>query len=114
MVAYYIELQKQHQDKIMLNQTEPDKLVDHQRCPYFLWDVELNLEQFRALLGDPNPRIRAYWAGKLMRQAKPDDIFLFLSLADIRQLWPDVQPYLGKTRAFWQWLLLQWKVISDE
>jgi hypothetical protein len=27
-----------------------------------------------------------------------------------RELWDDVQPYLGRTRAFWHWLMVAWKV----
>lgn len=43
-----------------------------------------------------------------MRQAKPDDVFQFVSRATIRELWPSVQRYLGKTRNFWSWLLASW------
>lgn len=34
----------------------------------------------RAGLRDPDPDVRAYLVGKLMRQAKPDDVFLFVRL----------------------------------
>lgn len=43
-----------------------------------------------------------------MRQAKPDDVFSFVGEADIRELWDDVVPYLGRTRPFWEWLLSAW------
>jgi hypothetical protein len=33
-----------------------------------------------------NAEIRAYYLGKLMRQAKPDDVFTFVTLAKIRAL----------------------------
>jgi hypothetical protein len=35
------------------------------------------LEEFRERLRDPDPAVRAYYLGKLMRQAKPDDVFTF-------------------------------------
>lgn len=52
-----------------------------------------------------NSEIRAYFAAKLLRQAKPDDVFLFLTPQDIADLWHDMLPYLGRKKAFWNWLL---------
>ena len=43
-----------------------------------------------------------------MRQAKPDDVFRFVTRATIRELWPRVQRYLGRSREFWTWLLEAW------
>ncbi len=91
------------------NPTPPEKLTDSRGRPYFLWDVDLTLDQFRALLREGDQVKRAYLVGKLMRQAKPDDVFEFVSLEEIRDLWTDVQRYLGNTRAFWSWLLEVWK-----
>jgi hypothetical protein len=93
----------------MLNPTPPERLVNAEGQPYFLWDSEMTLEQFRAGLQDPDPEVRAYLAGKLMRQAKPDDVFTFLSAREIRQLWPLLERYLGKKREFWTWLFETWE-----
>ncbi len=89
----------------LLNPTPRDCLLDAQARPYFLWDVDMTLERFEHLLRTADRETRAYLVGKLMRQAKPDDVFTFVGEADIRDLWSDVQPYLGKTRDFWQWLM---------
>ena len=91
----------------MLNPTPPERLVNGKGQPYFLWDTEMTLEEFRAGLKDPE--VRAYLAGKLMRQAKPDDVFTFISTREIRQLWPLLERYLGKTREFWAWLFKAWE-----
>ena len=88
----------------MLNPTPPEKLVDAEGHPYFLWDTEMTLDEFRAGLRSPDPDVRAYLIGKLMRQAKPDDVFTFVSAREIRELWPRLERYLGKTREFWTWL----------
>jgi hypothetical protein len=88
--------------------TPPERLTDHRGRPYFLWDDELTLDDFRARLVDPDAALRAYFLGKLMRQAKPDDVFQFVSLAQVREQLAAVRPYLGKTRPFWEWLLEQW------
>lgn len=83
--------------------------MDREGHPYFLWDSEMTLDEFRAGLRDPDPEIRAYLVGKLMRQAKPDDVFTFVSAREIRTLWPRLERYLGKTREFWTWLFEAWE-----
>ena len=71
----------------MLFPNPADKLVDAQGRPYFLWEVDMTLEAFKAGLEDPDPEVRGYLIGKMMRQAKPDDVFLFVSLPTIRAHW---------------------------
>lgn len=93
----------------MLNPTPPERLVDGQQRPYFLWDCDMTLDEFRRGLLDPDPDARAYLIGKLMRQAKPDDVFTFVSPRTILELWPRLERYLGTQRAFWTWLFDTWK-----
>jgi hypothetical protein len=92
----------------LLAPTPPDRLVDARQRPYFLWDVDMTIDEFRARLRDPDPEVRAYFLGKLMRQAKPDDVFTFATLAEVVQQLPVVERYLGDTREFWVWLLSKW------
>jgi len=84
-------------------------MTDAKNRPYFLWDCDLTLDQFRNGLNNPDPDVRAYLVGKLMRQAKPDDVFLFVRPREIRELWPRLTRYLGRTRAFWSWLFETWE-----
>jgi hypothetical protein len=93
----------------VLNPTPPDRMTDSRGRPYFPWDGDLTLSRFLTLLKGGDRVKRADLAGKLMRPAKPDDVFEFVSLDEIRDLWPDLQPDLGKTRPFWTWLLEVWK-----
>jgi hypothetical protein len=71
----------------------------------------MTLVEFQGHLASSDRRMRAYLVGKLMRQAKPDDVFTFITTADLTDLWPDVQPYLGRTRAFWHWLMAAWDLL---
>jgi hypothetical protein len=91
-----------------LNQTPAERLVDRQGRPYFLWDCDLDLPAFRDRLRDPDSRVRAYFLGKLLRQARPDDVFLFVAPQEIHDAWPDLEPHLGRRRRFWTWLLHAW------
>lgn len=93
----------------MLNPTPADKLLDAHGRPYFLWDCDLTLDRFQGALRDHEPTVRAYWIGKLMRQAKPDDVFQFVSRATIEEHWTLLERHLGRTRAFWTWLLDTWR-----
>ena len=93
----------------ILNTTSPERMTDARRRPYFLWDMEMSLEDFRRALRHDDPDGRAYFLGKLMRQAKPDDVFVFVSVAEIRRLWPSVRKYLGRSATFWSWLLETWE-----
>jgi hypothetical protein len=92
-----------------LHPTPAHHMVDGAGRPYFLWDVDMTLARFRELLRDPDPAVRAYLIGKLMRQAKPDDVFQFVSLREIEDHWTDLERYLGNRRAFWCWLLATWR-----
>ena len=93
----------------MLSFTPPERLTDSQGRPYFLWDCDLTLAQFQRGLRDPDPEVRAYLVGKLMRQAKPDDVFLFVRPRVIRELWPKLTRDLGRSREFWTWLFETWE-----
>lgn len=44
-----------------------------------------------------------------MRQAKPDDVFRFVTLREIDESLPGAERYLGRSRPFWKWLLEQWR-----
>jgi hypothetical protein len=97
----------------MLNPTPSDRMCDTAGRPYFLWDCDLTLDEFRTRLAAPDIAVRAYHLGRLMRQAKPDDVFLFVAEDEIRALWPQLERYLGNTREFWQWLLRAWEHGED-
>jgi hypothetical protein len=85
----------------LLNPTRPELMCDRRGRPYFQWDCDMTLAEFRAQLRSPDRTARAYLTGKLMRQAKPDDVFEFVRVAEIR--------YLGRSRPFWEWLLGVWE-----
>ena len=93
----------------ILATTPPDRLVDGRNRPYFLWDCDVDLDGLRERLNDSNPVVSGYWLAKLMRQAKPDDVFTFARWSDIERLWPQLERHLGEKRAFWTWFLGVWQ-----
>ena len=97
---------------MVLSPTPPERMLDSRGRPYFLWDCAMTLQRFEELLRGSDPETHAYLVGKLMRQAKPDDVFTFVRLDEIAAAWPCIVRHLGRTRAFWTWWLAdQWKVI---
>jgi hypothetical protein len=93
--------------------TPRDRMLDASGRPYFLWDTDITLERFEELLREGPEEVRVHMLAKLMRQAKPDDVFLFVRLEDIRRLWSKVERKLGRTREFWTWWMERWGVLSD-
>lgn len=76
--------------------------------PYFLWDEDTSVAEFRrALAAAPAPeRIRL--VGKLMREARDTDVWTFVTPREVWAEFPSIQRYLGRRRPFWTYLLHAW------
>jgi hypothetical protein len=84
-----------------------DLTREHER-PYFLWDEDRSIAEFRRALLDAGPAERRRLIGKLMREARDPDVWQFVTP---REVWTDfgaIQPYLGRRRVFWTYLLTGW------
>lgn len=80
-------------------------LHDPAARPYFLWWCDVTVKDLREHLSDPEDEVRAYWMGALLREANTRDVWLFVTPAEVRALWPKLLRYLGRSRAMWAWLL---------
>ena len=97
----------------LLLPTPSDRLVDAAGHPYFLWDAPgMTLPDLLERLEDPDPAERGWWVGKVMAQARPDDVLTLVRPADIVRLWPHLERNLGRTRPFWTWLVGRWKQLA--
>jgi hypothetical protein len=76
--------------------------------PYFLWDESLTVAEFRSRIADPKGDERLRYVGKLMREARDRDVWRFITPQVAWELLPWVEPYLGRRRAFWRYLLGAW------
>jgi hypothetical protein len=84
--------------------TSPDVLRDEVH-PYFLWWTDSTVGGLRERLRDPDPAVRHYWLGALLREANTRDVWYFVEPGDIRDAWVGVQRFLGRSRARWAFLL---------
>ena len=92
------------------------RLYDDAHRPYFLWWAEATVGDLRIALADPDPQVRAYWMGALLREANTRDVWLFVSPEMIRAHWGALQRHLGRSRPMWAYLLglpnLPWPPLS--
>ena len=77
--------------------------------PYFLWDQPITVGALKERLRIGDAAERAEWASRILREARFDDVWRFLSLNDVLQLWPSLASRLGRRRAFWTWMLDRWR-----
>ena len=84
-------------------------LTDNDSRPYFLWDEELTLGEFRESLKQASPEEWARLVGKLMREARDTDVWEFVSVQDVWERWPKIKPYLGRRAGFWNYLFTHWR-----
>lgn len=83
--------------------------VDRNERPYFLWDVPISEADLRARLRHTDADTRAQWSARVMREARYEDVFQYLTLEDILRDWKDIQRHLGRMRGFWEYLLNGWR-----
>jgi hypothetical protein len=80
-------------------------LADDRTRPYFLWWTTATVRDLRRFLEDPDPDVRAYWLGALLREANTRDVWLFVTPGHIRASWDRLQRHLGRSREMWAYLL---------
>jgi hypothetical protein len=76
--------------------------------PYFLWDEDVWVAEFRRALAVAEPRDRARLTGKLMREARDTDVWSFVTPREIWAEFSSIRMYLGRRRRFWDYLLNAW------
>lgn len=110
----YLSFMARERTTGILNPTPPGEMLDRRGRPYFLWDMEMTLVEFLGHLGGAEPAAKGYALGKLLRQAKPDDVFRFVTLRQIRDSWAAAQAHLGDRAPFWRWLLDKTERVDEE
>ena len=84
-------------------------LDDPDAIPYFMWDEPITVAELRAkLLNASAPEARRLLA-KILREARDTDAWRFTSPGEVLRRWSELAPRLGRRRAFWKFLLEQWR-----
>ncbi len=93
----------------MIELPDSRTLSDGRVIPYFFWDRDISIDELRAILDDPGDPRRIYMLAHLMREARPGDVWSFVTPYDVIDAWDDIKPRLGRRRAFWTWLFEAWR-----
>lgn len=76
--------------------------------PYFLWDEPMTVLELRRKLALGFGQERLRLLGKILREARDTDVWKFTTPEYVRENWSSIAPYLGRRRAFWEFLLEHW------
>ena len=77
--------------------------------PYFLWDRDTTVGQLREALDNASHPQHTALLRVLLREARPDEVWAFVSPEMVAREWDTISPGLGRRRAFWDWLLAEWR-----
>lgn len=81
---------------------------DEDSVPYFLWGDPMTVRELRERLRTASEPERVRLIGSILREARDTDVWEWVSLREVIQLWPKLQRHLGRRRAFWEFLLSRW------
>jgi hypothetical protein len=84
-------------------------LDDPETRPWFLWDEDMSVRELRQVLADESHPRWLELAAKLMREARDDQVWLFLPVNRVAARYTDLAPRLGRRRPFWDYLLAAWR-----
>jgi hypothetical protein len=84
-------------------------LKDPETRPWFLWDEDLSVRELQDILADESHPRWVELAAKIMREARDDQVWLFLRPVSVAARYPELAVRLGRRRAFWDYLLDAWR-----
>jgi hypothetical protein len=86
-------------------------LSDHE-IPYFCWDRPLTVgeikQKLRTTSGTEHERLVAW----ILREAAFDDVWQFVSPSEVSAVLPHIEPFLGRKREFWNYIIREWHALE--
>jgi len=74
--------------------------------PYFNWDAPVTNAEVRRALATGSEDDKIYWIARIMREARYDDVWKYVSLRDdVLPRWQDIEPHLGRWQDKWRFLI---------
>ena len=77
--------------------------------PDFLWDEDLSREDLKRILNSGNEEERLYYAGKILREARFEEVWDYISPAFLASHWEKLRLRLGRKKKFWEFLYTTWQ-----
>lgn len=79
--------------------------------PYFIWDYDLTEAEIHEILRGDDEDQKAWLIARLLESARYEDIWHYISLAELRSIFPKLQ-LKPQVRAVWEFALSVWGVES--
>ncbi|MBM4353955.1 MAG: hypothetical protein FJ109_09220 [Deltaproteobacteria bacterium] len=86
-----------------------NRFDDDREVPYFFWDRKVTVGELRAALADRTDPRRIPLLRALLREARPDEVWSFVTPEVVAEEFESIRPGLGPRRRFWEWLLQAWR-----
>jgi hypothetical protein len=82
---------------------------DHTDRLDFLWDEPLTRSDLKQLLEAGDEEERLYYAAKILREARFEEVWDYLSPAFLAANWDKLRWRLGRRKKFWEFLYTTWR-----
>ena len=76
--------------------------------PDFLWDEPLTRSDLKKLLNGENEEERLYYAAKILREARFEEVWDYFSPAFLAAHWEKLRWRLGRRKRFWEFFYTTW------
>ncbi|MBN2386653.1 MAG: hypothetical protein JXB85_06495 [Anaerolineales bacterium] len=77
------------------------------QTPYFIWDYDLTDADLRAILRGDDEEQKAWLVARLLEAARYEDIWQYITLAELRGIFPKLQ-LKPRVRSAWEFALSVW------
>lgn len=91
-------------------------LTKDNKVPYFMWDYRYTIRQIRETLSSSDERQRLRMMAKILRDARYEDVWKFISVKDLLREREELMRRLGRQRDFWEFMYKRWVkqgIVSD-
>jgi len=76
--------------------------------PDFLWDEPTTRSDLKQLLSGGDEEARLYYVAKIMREARFEEVWDYLSPAFLASHWEKLRWRLGRKTKFWEFIYRTW------
>ena len=84
-----------------MNQDKTDR-------PDFLWDERMTRDDLKKLLSRGNEEERIYYTAKILREARFEEVWDYISPAFLSSNWEKLRGQLGRRKGFWEFIYTTW------
>ncbi len=92
----------------MLKQYVINSKLSPRERPYFCWDRSWSVDDIKAKLAESAPKDWSMLAAWIMREARFEDVWVFLRPDEIAARFGELKSFLGRKQEFWKYILDVW------